>query len=122
MNVALWIAQGLLALGFLYAGAVKVLTYDYYAAFVTKAGSTPVSRRFAGIIGVAEMLGGVGVVLPMAVNIIPALSAWAAVGLTAIMLLAIGYHIRGHEPAPAPMVLFLVAAFVAFGRLSGGRL
>lgn len=120
MNLALWIAQGLLALGFLYAGAVKVLTYDYYAAFVTKARSVPVSRPFAGLIGVAEMLGAVGVVLPMAVNVFPALSAWAAVGLASIMLLAIGYHIRGHEPAPGPIVLFLLAAFVAFGRLSGG--
>lgn len=120
MNLALWIAQGLLAFGFLYAGAVKVLTYNYYAAFVTKAGSTPVSRRFASFIGAAEILGGVGVVLPMAINMFPALSAWAAVGLAAIMLLAIGYHIRGHEPAPAPIALFLLAAFVAFGRLSGG--
>lgn len=120
MNIALWIAQGLLALGFLYAGGVKVLTYDYYAAFVSKARSTPVSRLFAGFIGVAEVLGAVGVVLPLAINVAPALTAWAAVGLAIIMLLAIGYHIRGHEPAPGPIAFFLLAAFVAFGRLSGG--
>src|SRR5579863_3441638 len=120
MNLALWIAQGLLALGFLYAGAIKVLTYDYYAATVAKAGSAPVSRRCAAIIGVAGMLGGVGVVLPMAINILPTLSAWAAVGLAAVMLLAIGYHLRAHEPAPAPIILLLLAAFVAAGRLSGG--
>jgi uncharacterized membrane protein YphA (DoxX/SURF4 family) len=119
MNLTLWVAQALLALGFLYAGGVKVLTYDYYAAFVTRARSTPVSRPFAGLIGVAEMLGAVGIVLPMAINVCPAISAWAAVGLAAIMLLAIGYHIRGHEQAPGPIAFLLLAAFVAFGRLSG---
>ena len=115
MNVALWIAQGLLAVAFLGAGAFKALTYGRYASAIAKMGSTPVSRGFAGFIGVAEMAGAIGVVLPTALNIAPVVSVWAAVGLAAIMLLAIGYHLRAHEPAPAPIVLLLLSAFVAYG-------
>lgn len=118
MNDALWIAQGLLALAFLYGGAIKVFTYGYYAAAITKLGQTPVARELAGFIGIAEMVGAIGVVLPLALNIAPALSPWAAIGLAIIMLLALGYHLRGREPALAPLFLFLLAAFVAVGRLS----
>lgn len=118
MNAALWIAQGLLALAFLYGGAIKVFTYNYYANSITTLGQTPVARGLAGFIGIAEIVGAVGVVLPIGINVVPALSAWAAIGLATIMLLALGYHLRGHEPAPAPAVLLLLAVFVSVGRFS----
>ncbi len=118
MNIALWIAQGLVALAFLYGGTIKAFTYDYYATSIAKLGQTPVARKLAGFIGIAEMVGAIGVVLPMALNVAPALSPWAAIGLAIIMLLAMGYHLRGREPAPTPIILFLLAAFVAVGRLS----
>ncbi|HVR46759.1 MAG TPA: DoxX family protein [Candidatus Binatia bacterium] len=118
MNIALWIAQGLVALAFLYGGAIKVFTYGYYVTSITKLGQTPVARGLAGFIGIAEMIGAIGVVLPMALNVAPVLSAWAAIGIGIIMLLAMGYHLRGREPALAPIILFLLAAFVAVGRFS----
>ncbi len=120
MNVALWIVQGLLGLVFLYAGAIKVFAYGYYATYLTKVGQTPVARGLAGLIGIAEMVGAIGVVVPMSIHVVPALSAWAAVGLGAIMLLAMGYHLRGREPATASVVLFLMATFVSVGRFSYG--
>jgi hypothetical protein len=43
---------------------------------------------------------------------------WAAVGLSIIMLLAIGFHVRRHESPVAPGILFLRAVFILFGRFS----
>lgn len=120
MNVALWIAQILLALGFLWSGGIKLSSYDRYAEMVTKFGSVPAGRRLAHFIGIAEVAGAIGVVVPMVVKTAPALTPWAAIGLATIMLLATGYHLRGRESTVPTTVLFLLAAFVAFGRFSYG--
>jgi len=116
INALLWVAQWFLALAFLAAGAFKLVSYDAYAGTIAKQGSAPLSCRFAGFVGATEMVGAAGVVLPRAFNVVPELSAWAAMGLATIMLLAIGYHLRAHEPAYAPIVLLLLAAFVSYGR------
>jgi hypothetical protein len=115
VTYALWAAQFLLAAGFLFAGALK-LFYDRYSDLVIKAGSTPVGKGLAAFIGIAEIAGAVGAVLPMALHVAPVLTPWAAVGLAAITLLAVGYHLRCHESATGPIVLFLLAGFVAVGR------
>jgi hypothetical protein len=70
------------------------------------------------LIGLSELAGAIGVVLPKAVNIAPWLTPTAAVGLATVMLLAAAYHIRRREPPAAPAVLFLLALFVAVGRFS----
>jgi uncharacterized membrane protein YphA (DoxX/SURF4 family) len=118
MNTTLWIVQSLLALAFIASGAMKVFTYEKYKAMSEKNGPSGLTRGLVIFIGVAELAGGLGVVLPMATNIAPSLSLWAAVGLSCIMLLAIGYHVRRHEPPVAPIVLFLLTVFVVFGRSS----
>ena len=74
------------------------------------------------LIGVAELAGGLGIVLPMATHIARSLSLWAAVGLSTIMLLAIGFHLRRHESPVAPGILFLLAVFAVLGRFRiGGK-
>jgi uncharacterized membrane protein YphA (DoxX/SURF4 family) len=120
MNLALWIVQGILALAFVTIGGLKVFAYPKYKAMTEKNGPSGIPRGLATFIGVAEMTGGIGVVLPMATGVSPWLSWWAAVGLAAIMLLAIGYHLRRKEPPVPPAVLFLLAAFVVWGRFSHG--
>lgn len=119
MNVALWIVQGLLAFAFIAAGAMKVFAYEKYEAMSEKKnGRTSLSRGLITFIGMAEIAGSLGIVLPMATNIAPWLSPWAAIGLAIIMLLAIGFHVRRHESVAVPVILFLLAAFVVFGRFS----
>lgn len=118
MNLALWIAQGLLAFAFLAAGAMKLFAYEKYKLQSEKNGPTGITRGLTTFIGIAEIAGALGIVLPMATNIAPWLSLWAAVGLATIMLLAIGFHVRRRESPMAPVVLFLLAAFVVIGRLS----
>ena len=118
MNLAIWIVQGLLAFAFIGAGAMKLFAYEKYKTQSEKNGPTGVSRGLVTFIGIAEIAGALGIVLPMATNTAPWLSPWAAAGLATIMLLAIVFHLRRREsPAPA-VVLFLLAAFVVFGRFS----
>jgi uncharacterized membrane protein YphA (DoxX/SURF4 family) len=119
MNVALWIVQGLLAFAFITAGAMKVFAYEKYKAMSEKKnGPAGPSRGLITFIGMAEIAGSLGIVLPMATNIAPWLSPWAAIGLAIIMLLAIGFHVRRHESVAVPVILFLLAGFVVFGRFS----
>ena len=120
MNMALWIVQGLLALAFIAAGAMKLFAYEKYKIQSEKNGPTGMTRGLVTFIGIAEIAGALGIVLPMVTNIAPWLSPWAAVGLATIMLLAIGFHLRRHESPVAPVILFLLAAFVVFGRFSHG--
>lgn len=118
MNLAIWIVQGLLAFAFIGAGAVKLFAYEKYKTQSEKNGRTGVTRGLTTFIGIAEIAGALGIVLPMATNTAPWLTPWAAVGLATIMLLAIVFHLRRREsPAPA-VVLFALAAFVVFGRFS----
>jgi uncharacterized membrane protein len=121
MNVPLWIVQSLLAFAFMAAGGMKLFAYEKYKATSEKNGPSGLTRELISFIGIAELAGAIGIVLPMAAGFAPWLSAWAAVGLSTIMLLAIGYHVRRHESPVAPGILFLLAAFVVFGRFSQWR-
>jgi uncharacterized membrane protein YphA (DoxX/SURF4 family) len=121
MNVTLWVVQGLLAFAFIAAGAMKLFAYEKYKAQSEKKGPTGIPRGLATFIGGAELAGGLGIVLPMAINIAPSLSLMAAVGLSTIMLLAIGFHLRRHESPVVPGVFFLLAVFVVYGRFSHWR-
>ena len=118
MNLTLWIAQGLLAFAFIAVGSLKLFAYEKFKAQSEKKRPVGITRGLAAFIGSAEITGGVGIVLPMAVGVAPWLSAWAAVGLATVMLLAIGYHVRRREPPAAPAILFVLALFVVFGRFS----
>ncbi len=120
MNLALWVSQGFLAAAFLFIGGLKVFAYEKYKAMTEKNGPSGISRGLATFIGFAEMAGAVGVVLPMATGVAPWLSWWAAVGLAAIVLLAVGYHLRRKESPAPPAVLLLLAAFVVYGRFPHG--
>jgi uncharacterized membrane protein YphA (DoxX/SURF4 family) len=106
------------AFAFIAAGAMKLFAYEKYKAQTEKKGLAVVTRGLATFIGIAEVAGAPGIVLPMATNTARWLSPLAPVGLATIMLLAIGFHIRRHESPVAPIILFLLAAFVVFGRFS----
>jgi uncharacterized membrane protein len=118
MNLALWIVQGFLAFAFIAVGAMKVFAYEKYKALSEKNGPSGITRGLATFIGIAEIAGGVGIVVPMATNTAPWLSLWAAIGLSTIMVLAVGFHIRRQESPVPPAILLLLAAFVVYGRFS----
>jgi uncharacterized membrane protein YphA (DoxX/SURF4 family) len=82
MNVTLWIVRGPLAFAFIAVGTMKLFAYEKFKARSEKKGPTGITRGLAAFIGVAEVAGGIGIVLPMATNIAPSVSMWAAVGLS----------------------------------------
>ena len=113
MNVTLWIIQGLLAALFLLAGGAKlVMSADQMA------GPVALPVWFLRFIGVAEVLGALGLVLPGLLRIRPGLTPLAAVGLVIIMIGATVVMWAGGMVAVALMnvVVALLAAFVAYGR------
>jgi uncharacterized membrane protein YphA (DoxX/SURF4 family) len=113
MTYALWIVQVLLALLFVFAGGMKlVMPLDQLTGPITLPGP------FVRFIGVAELLGGVGLILPAALRIRPGLTPLAAAGLVVIMIGATVITLVGREFAAAvtSVVVGVLAAFVAYGR------
>ena len=116
MNIALWVVQVLLAVLFVFAGALKVFQYDRARAMLPWVKDVP--RGLVTFIGTAEILGGLGLLLPALTGILPWLTPLAAVGLATIMILAIGFHFTRREGQGMAItaVLLVLAAFVVYGR------
>jgi len=109
MNILLWIIQVLLALLFLFAGIAK---------FVMPLDQIPLPALFLKFIGVCEVLGGLGLILPGLLRRQRYLTPLAAIGLTIIMIGAVVFTIThgGIKEAISPLVFGLLCAFVAYGR------
>jgi uncharacterized membrane protein YphA (DoxX/SURF4 family) len=113
MNIALWIAQGLLAAIFLFAGAMKlVLPVEEMVK------QMPLPGLFLRLIAVCEVLGAIGVILPWLLRIRPGLTPLAAAGLVIIMIGAtvITLATAGFAIALVPLAVGILAAFVTYGR------
>jgi uncharacterized membrane protein YphA (DoxX/SURF4 family) len=113
MRVTLWIAQVLLALLFLFGGIMKLVL-----PLEQMEGPIPVPGVFLRFIGVVETLGGLGLILPAVLRIRPGLTSLAAAGLVIIMIGAtvMGFMAGDVRMTMIPLVVGLVAAFVAYGR------
>ncbi|MFI6793224.1 DoxX family protein [Nonomuraea sp. NPDC050383] len=121
LNGVLWSLQALWGFFFAGSGFGKVLLYDgalYAAAPRAVAWYAAVPQPLIVFIGICEVLGGVGLILPAMTKVRPMLTPLAAAGLTLTMILAAGFHIIRGEYAlvPANLVLGGVAAFVMVGR------
>lgn len=69
-------------------------------------------------IGLSEILGGIGLILPAMTGILPELTAWAATGLSVVLVLAALFHLprREYRNIVVNVVLLALTAFVAYGR------
>lgn len=112
-NRALWIAQGLLAVFFVFVGISKVTTSNEVLATLF-----PLPADFIRFIGICEVLGGLGLVLPLALKIRPELTSLAAAGLTIIMIGAAGttFAIGGGAMSVMPLLIGAVTALIAYNR------
>jgi len=115
MNRTLWIVQVLLAALFLFAGGAKFLMP---ADQMTQGMPAWMSISFLYFIGVCEILGGIGLILPGLLHIKPGLTPLAAAGLTIIVIGATAVTVMGGMIATAlvPLVAAILAAFVTYGR------
>jgi hypothetical protein len=122
VNIALWIAQGLLALVYLAAGGLK-LVRPRERLIATGNLNWMKDASDAGVkaVGLVEVLGALGVVLPWLTGIAPILTPTAAIGLVIVQIGALRVHLVRNErqPLPANALLLLLAAFVALGRFLG---
>ena len=112
MTYALWIVQGLLAAVFLFTGGMKLVL-----PLEKMTGPVPLPGLFIRFLGVAEILGALGLILPGLLRIRPGLTPLAASGLVVIMIGATVITLVGGDVAPAliPLVVGLLSAFVAYG-------
>jgi len=118
LNIALWIAQVGLLFMFGSAGYVKLfLPMDTLSEMM--AWTSQVPEWLPRMIGVFELLGAAGVILPALTRILPFLTPLAALGFVAIQILAIGFHATRGETAQTlvlNVILLVVSAFVVWGR------
>jgi uncharacterized membrane protein YphA (DoxX/SURF4 family) len=121
MNIFLWIVAGVLAAFFLAAGATKLT--QSRRKLLANPNMQWVEDFSAGtikLIGTAEVLGALGLILPGALDIAPILVPLAATGLGVIMVGAIITHGRRKEPQPIVinvivLILAVVLAIFRFG-------
>jgi len=113
MNVLLWVLQGVLALLFIFAGGMKLLP-------PLEAMTVPIRLPgpFIRFLGVAEVLGAIGLILPGLLRIRPGLTPPAAAGLVIIMTGATVITVVGGGSASAlvPLIVGLLSGLVAYGR------
>ena len=112
-NVLLWIVQGLLALIFLFAGGMKLVL-----PLEALAGPIPLPGLFMRLLGVAEVLGAIGLILPGLLRIRPGLTPLAAAGLVILMTGATVITVVGGDVGVAlvPLIVGLLSGSVAYGR------
>ena len=117
MNIALWTAQGLLVTVYLMAGILK--TFQTAKAREQLPWAKNRSDGFVRFIGSAELLGALGLILPLVTGILPWLTVFAAIGLTLIQLLAIFMeHLpkKEYNIIPVNAVFIALSVFVVLGR------
>lgn len=113
MNVMLWVAQGLLATTFIWAGFMKIVKPEELPfAWVKDNGNLVL------ITGIVDLLGGLGIILPTLFRIQPKLTVFAAYGIVALMIIASIFHISRGEAKDIGFNIFmaLIASFIAWGR------
>jgi uncharacterized membrane protein YphA (DoxX/SURF4 family) len=118
MNIAIWALQILAGLAFLAAGIMKS-TQPITSLAKQMTWVTVVPPWMVRFIGVAELLGGIGLILPAATGVWPWLTPVAAVALAVVMLLAAGFHVRRSDTfdkTSASLVLLVLTVIIALGR------
>jgi uncharacterized membrane protein YphA (DoxX/SURF4 family) len=118
VNLALWIVAGVLAATFAGAGLMKLLVPKEKLVNAGQDWAADVSAANVRLIGLVEVLGAVGLILPAVVHITPILVPLAAVGLVLVMVGAAVVHARRKETpnVGVNVVLIGLAIFVAWGR------
>ena len=119
MNIALWIVQGLLAAMYLMTGSMKAFQPAKVRENPQMTWAKNRSHGFIRFVGTSELLGALGLILPLVTGILPWLTVLAAVGLTIIQVLAIFQeHLpkKEYNVIPVNIVLLALAVFVVVGR------
>lgn len=109
MLIALWIVNALLTLAMLGGGGMKLLTPKPVLAERGMAWTDDFSARTIKAIAALEVVGAIGLILPLATGIAPILTPLAGTGIAIIMIGAVVVHLRRKEPATPAIVLAVLA-------------
>ena len=121
MNIALWIIQVLLAGMYSMSGSMKAFTPDKVRTNPQMTWAHDKQDGYIRFVGVAELLGAVGLIIPALTGILPWLTPLAAVGLALIQVLAIfTVHLpkKEYQVVPVNIVLLVLAIVAAYGRFT----
>jgi uncharacterized membrane protein YphA (DoxX/SURF4 family) len=112
-NTSLWIAQGLLTLTFIWAGAMKLFKpADLPWQWIKE------NPNLVKATAILDLLAGIGLVLPALLRIQPKLTIYASYGIIALMIGASSFHISRGETSQIGFNIFVAlnAVFIAWGR------
>jgi uncharacterized membrane protein YphA (DoxX/SURF4 family) len=109
MTIALWILNGLLALAFIMAGSMKVARPRTALVASGMGWADDFADPTVKLIGAAEVVGGIGLILPLLTGIAPILTPIAATALAVVMIGAIVVHVRRKENATPSIVLAVLS-------------
>lgn len=120
MNTSLWIAQIIVALGFLYSGISKTFLSEKKLLAIGQTGVEGLSPGLIRFIGVVELAAVAGIILPWLLSILPVLTPVSAACMAVIMVPAAVIHAKRKEPGNVltNVFLFSLSLFVAAGRFS----
>ena len=119
MSIALWIAQVLLAGMYGMAGNMKMFQPDSVRKNAQMTWAHDKQDEYIRFVGISELLGAVGLILPILTGVLAWLTPAAAIGLSLIQLLAIfSVHLpkKEYNVIPVNIVLLALSVFVAYGR------
>jgi uncharacterized membrane protein YphA (DoxX/SURF4 family) len=108
MNTALWIGQCFLSLVFLYSGICKVMLPEQKLVAMGQTGVDGLAAPFIKFIGISELLGVAGLLLPGWLQLAPVLTPTAAFCLGLIMLPAAAIHYRRGEKSTVIFNIFIL--------------
>ena len=115
VNIITWILQGIMSVAFLLAGGMKLATP--YSEYVEK---MPFAADFSAntilLIGVLEILGVIGLNLPLIIKKLKFFSPLAALGLAGTMIGAIQVHTSRSEPIAMQVAFLVILLFIAIVR------
>lgn len=119
-NIMLWLAQILLSVGFIWAGATKL-----FKPAEQLAAMWPWTAEHSGLVkftGVLDILAGLGLVFPALLRMVPKLTVYTALATIVLMIAAIIFHISRAEGVQIGVNIFfaVAAAFIAWGRSAKG--
>ena len=121
MNIALWVIQVLLAGMYGMAGSMKTFQPDKVRTNPQMTWAHDKQDGYIRFVGISELLGALGLILPALTGILPWLTPLAAIGLALIQLLAIfTVHLpkKEYQVIPVNVVLLVLAVVAAYGRFT----
>lgn len=119
MNTFLWVLQSLVAVAFFVLGLLKLIYNEDELVAKGLTGLKRISLPLILFIGVSEVMGAIGIIIPMLLDILPVLTVVSAIGFAIIMIVAafISYKNHDYNKMVPIAIIFLICAFIVYGRL-----